>query len=216
LPAARRRERNLVLALVAVQLLFVVVVHADGACQYGPRMLLPVLPFMALGIAGFAEARARRRVGAAVGAVCALSIALNIPGALYGTHFCPHTKHAVTENLDAARNGVGFSLPLLGPLGAPHGDASRESDRRHAEWLLDESRVAVALGDLGQAREDLESAALLAPDFALVHLDAASLAYRQGYLLEAVAALERAAALDPDNTMLRADLESLRQRVGKQ
>ena len=128
-PPARRRERNLLLALARRSSAFVVFVHADGACQYGPRMLLPALPFAALGVAGFATMRRQALAATVVAVTASISAGINLLGALYGTHFCPHDRYAVERYLAAVREGVGVSLPLLGPLGAPRGEASRESDR---------------------------------------------------------------------------------------
>jgi hypothetical protein len=214
LPASRSRERFLVLVLVAAQLSFVVFIHADGACQFGPRMLLPILPFALLGVAGFAMATRRALGAGVVAAIAVVSIAINLLGALYGTHFCPHDRYAPERYLAAMRHeGVGFSLPLLGPLGAPHGDASRESDHARARYLVSEARVAVAGGALEAARENLEEAAALAPDLELVHLDAANVAYLQGDLLAAVAALERAVEIDPDDLVLRENLETFRRML---
>jgi hypothetical protein len=164
LPAARRRHRNLLLALAAAHLAFVVIVHADGACQFGPRMLLPVLPFAALGIAGFAFVRRQAVAAALVAVTTTVSAGFNLLGALYGTHFCPHDRYAVERYIAAARQGVGFSLPLLGPWGAPRGEASRESNRERAKWLISEARVALALGDSDQAILLLDVAETVAPD----------------------------------------------------
>ena len=164
LPAALRRERNLLFVLAAAHLAFVVVVHADGACQYGPRMLLPILPFAALGVAGFATLKRRALAAAVVAVIASISAGMNLLGALYGTHFCPHDRYAVERYLAAAREGVGFSLPLLGPLGAPRGEASRESDRQRASFLLLEASAAVARDDLDQARRLVDAAETLAPD----------------------------------------------------
>jgi hypothetical protein len=213
LPAARRRERNLLGALLGAHLAFVLAVNATGACQYGPRMLLPVLPFAALGLVGFAATRPRTLAMAAVLAVLLLSVAFNLLGALYGTHFCPPDRWAVASYFDALRGGTRFSLPLLEALGAPRGPASIEMDRERALYLAQEARVATMGGDFAEAHRRLDAAAALAPDVALVHHFAANLAYLEGDLASAEAALERALLIEPEDALLRENLARLRARL---
>jgi len=215
LPPSHRRERNSILSVAAAQLVFVVATHADGACQYGPRMLLPVMPFAALGVVGFARVVRQRAAWLAVGVLGAFSATVCAVGALYGTFFCPHDRWAPARDLAAARQGIRFSLPLLEALGMPRGDAAREMDQVRAGWLAEEARVAVAVGALEEARVDLEVAAGLAPDLERVHRYAANVAYLQGDSLAAIAALERAQALAPGDSQLREQLEGLRATIGR-
>jgi hypothetical protein len=131
------RENRVLLAIVAAQLLFVISLGTDGACQYGPRLLLPTMPFACLGLTVFAARGAPGPLGGAgvasppvsrsravIGALIAIGIAsfvINLVGALYGTMFCDVTQHAFLEYADAIRHRHFFSFPLLGIEGqAPY------------------------------------------------------------------------------------------------
>jgi hypothetical protein len=211
-PTTLRRERLLIATLLVTHLGFVLVLNATGACQFGPRMLLPALPFAALGLAGFATLPRRRATAAVLGVVAAVSVGFNLLGAVYGTLYsCDTTRWAVARYFAAMRRGEGSSLPLLEALGVPEGAASRRIERARAASFAAEAREAVGRGDLAEARRRLDAAADMAPDLALVHQYRANVAYLSGDLTGAAAALERAIALSPSDPVLRRNLELLRQ-----
>jgi hypothetical protein len=113
LVAATVRENRLLLAIVAAQLLFVISLGTDGACQYGPRLLLPTMPFACLGLTTFAGVSWSRAAAAALIAIGVASFVVNLVGSLYGTMFCDVNHYAFLHYADAIRHRVYFSFPLL-------------------------------------------------------------------------------------------------------
>ena len=106
------------LTLVAVMLVlaaFVLNIKSDGDCQFGPRYLLPAMPFACLGIVGFSylsTALERRIAGVAVGLAGTLSFVVNLVGALRGAMSCPHGQNAFWNHIAAILQGEGRSYPL--------------------------------------------------------------------------------------------------------
>ncbi len=120
-PGAARRENATLLAIVVAQLAFVISLGTDGSCQYGPRLLLPTMPFACLGLTTFAGRSWSRAAAGALVVVGAASAVINLVGALYGTMFCDVTHYAFLHYADAIRHRVFFSFPLLGIEGqAPY------------------------------------------------------------------------------------------------
>jgi hypothetical protein len=118
---AARRESAMLLAIVGAQLLFVISLGTDGACQYGPRLLLPTMPFACLGLTAFAGRAWSRAAARVLFVVGAASIVINLVGALYGTMFCDVGQYAFLEYADAIRHRHFFSFPLIGIEGvAPY------------------------------------------------------------------------------------------------
>jgi hypothetical protein len=109
-----RRENAILLAIVIAQLAFVISLGTDGACQYGPRLLLPTMPFACLGLTTFAVSSWSRAAAVALVVVGVASVVINLVGALYGTMFCDVTHYAFLHYADAIRHRVFFSFPLLG------------------------------------------------------------------------------------------------------
>jgi hypothetical protein len=112
--SATRREDAMLLAAVTAQLVFVLSLGTDGACQYGPRLLLPTMPFACLGLTTFAGRSWSRAAAAALVAIGVVSFAINLVGALYGTMYCDANTSAFLHYADAIRHRVFFSFPLLG------------------------------------------------------------------------------------------------------
>jgi hypothetical protein len=103
------------IALIIALTAFVLNIQSDGDCQFGPRYLLPAMPFACLGIAGFgylATASERRLAAAAVVLAGAFSFVVNLVGALGGAMDCPHGQNAFWNNLAAIRQAGGRSYPL--------------------------------------------------------------------------------------------------------
>jgi hypothetical protein len=124
-PPRLRRERVGVAAILLVLFGYVCNIETLGGCQYGPRYLLPALPFASLGLVGFAHVDSRRRraqLAALIVAVAAASAIISVVGALYGTMYCDLRRYAFVHYLDAIRHDVFRSFPLalwlVCPLGA--------------------------------------------------------------------------------------------------
>jgi hypothetical protein len=102
-------------ALVIALAAFVFNISSDGDCQFGPRYLLPAMPFACLGIAGFSylSTSADRRLAAvAVVLAGAVSFVVNLVGALRGAMSCPHGQNAFWNHIAAIQQGEGRSYPL--------------------------------------------------------------------------------------------------------
>jgi hypothetical protein len=103
------------LALMVALAAFVLNIQSDGDCQFGPRYLLPVMPFACLGIAGFAylsTASERRLAAVAVALAGGFSFVINLVGALRGAMNCPHGQNAFWNDFAAIQNGGGLVYPL--------------------------------------------------------------------------------------------------------
>jgi hypothetical protein len=114
-PSRLRREQMVLCALHLALMGYVFNVETIAGCQYGPRYLLPLMPFAALGLIGFSHlSSAQRRRGAAVvvGLVLAVSIVINFVGALYGAMFCDLRRYAFAHYVEAIRHGVFRTFPL--------------------------------------------------------------------------------------------------------
>ena len=85
----------------------------DGACQYGPRYLLPAMPFLCLGLLGFTGRGWSSVAAGALLVVGVESAIVNPTGALYGTMYCD-PAYGFLRYLDAIRRDIFFSYPLLG------------------------------------------------------------------------------------------------------
>jgi hypothetical protein len=140
-PAALRRAQLAVAALLVGLFVSVCNIETLGGCQYGPRYLLPAMPFAALGLVGFSHLRrtaVRRVVALAVAVVAAGSAIINLVGALYGAMYCDLSRYAFTHYVAAIGRGAFRTYPLalwlVIPLGlwlmAVVATLDRTSDRR--------------------------------------------------------------------------------------
>ncbi len=103
------------LGLMIVLAAYVLNIPADGDCQFGPRYLLPAIPFACLGIVGFSYlSRPTERVLAAVAVTLTggFSFSLNLVGALRGAMGCPHGENAFLNHLKALGQGEQLDYPL--------------------------------------------------------------------------------------------------------
>jgi hypothetical protein len=93
-----RSERWLLVAIVALHLLYILNIPFVGACQYGPRLMLPALPFAAMGLPGLLAWTRRRRHAVAIAflvyIVAVYSFLVNAVGSLVGTMFCETYRFA--------------------------------------------------------------------------------------------------------------------------
>ncbi|HYN86319.1 MAG TPA: hypothetical protein VER32_13810 [Pyrinomonadaceae bacterium] len=121
-PRARRREQLAMLALVAVLLVYVLNIDTRGGHQYGPRYMLPLMPYAALGLLGYAFAAGglRRRLALLLVAVAALfSAGVNLLGALHGSMYSDTAPYAAPVYLSAIARGETRDFPLAPWLAAP-------------------------------------------------------------------------------------------------
>jgi len=115
LPRRLRREQVVLVAAVGVLLLYVLDIQTEGFCQYGPRYLLPAMPFAALGVAGFshlARPSLRRSAAVLIGAAWLFAAAVNGVGAAYGAMYCKETKYGFAHYLTAIHYRIFRSYPL--------------------------------------------------------------------------------------------------------
>jgi hypothetical protein len=101
--------------LLIVLAAYVFNISSDGDCQFGPRYLLPAMPFACLGIVGFSYlSRPTERGLAAVAVVLtgAYSFAVNLVGALRGAMACPHGQNAFWNHVAAFAHDEAPSYPL--------------------------------------------------------------------------------------------------------
>jgi hypothetical protein len=90
-------------------------IDANGTCQYGPRYLLPAMPFACLGLLGLSFLRepSLRRVAAVVVVVAATaSLVINLVGAMHGAMLCYFPDFAVGLYMSQMLNGQMRSFPL--------------------------------------------------------------------------------------------------------
>lgn len=124
LPAALRREQVALAAALLAQVAYVCNIETLAGCQYGPRYLLPAMPFLALGLVGFSHLRApavRRAAAGVVVTLAVVSAAINLIGALYGTMFCDLRLYGFTHYLTALGLGIHRTFPLALWLAVPLG-----------------------------------------------------------------------------------------------
>lgn len=116
-PQALRRELHF-LALVAMMMVIAVYVFnidTDGAYQFGPRYLLPAMPFACLGLVGYSylsKSSERQLAGVVIVLVGALSFVINLVGALQGAMCCPDGSNVFLNHVAAIRRGELRSYPL--------------------------------------------------------------------------------------------------------
>ena len=153
-PARWRRPQLLVAAPIVALLAYVCNIETLGGCQYGPRYLLPAVPFLALGLIGFsyiAQPTRRRTVAVLIVAVAALSAIINAVGALYGVMYCDLRQYGFTHYLTAMRLGIFRAFPLALWLTVPlalwaiavGAAVQRTPGREEAARSIDETKTRV-------------------------------------------------------------------------
>jgi hypothetical protein len=122
LPRGLRREQLTLVAMLAVLAAYILNIEADGTCQYGPRYLLPAMPFACVGLAGFGYLRGAgvKRVALwSVSACALLSAFVNLVGALHGAMLCYFPHFAVGRYLSEMSSGGMRSYTLAPWLALP-------------------------------------------------------------------------------------------------
>jgi 4-amino-4-deoxy-L-arabinose transferase-like glycosyltransferase len=114
-PRQLRREQVTIFALLIALAIVVLNIDTTGGCQYGPRYLLPAMPYACLGLAGFQYVRAsasRPIVFLVVAVAAVVSIFINSAGALHGATHCVLEQYALKTSVTALREGIWKDLPL--------------------------------------------------------------------------------------------------------
>jgi hypothetical protein len=107
-----RRLRWLLVAVVAVHVVYLVSIPTLGGCEYGPRYLLPLLPLLAPGLAALFDFRPRARTWIGVFAVYGFFV--SAVGALEGTMYCTVGTFALWPQMAAMRGMTPDQFPLRG------------------------------------------------------------------------------------------------------
>jgi len=105
----------ILVALLVVLVAYVLNIDTRGHCQFGPRYLLPAMPFACLGIAGFSylsTGSERRIAGAVVVLLTSLSFVVNLVGAVQGAMCCPDGRNALRNQLTSLAHRNFHSFPL--------------------------------------------------------------------------------------------------------
>jgi len=123
-PSGVKREPHFLAlaAMLVVIAVYVLNISTDGDCQFGPRYLLPVMPFASLGIAGYSHlstANERRLAGLIVVGVIVVSFGINLVGAMQGAMNCSKGSEALVKQLAAVVQGNWHGHPLALWLAAP-------------------------------------------------------------------------------------------------
>jgi hypothetical protein len=106
-----RRLRYLLVAAVAVHLVYLISISTLGGCQYGPRYLLPLLPLLAPGLAALFDFRPAARPW--IGALSVYGFFVSAVGALEGTMYCTPAQFALWPQMAAMRRMTPEQFPLL-------------------------------------------------------------------------------------------------------
>ena len=113
------------LTLVAAMIVlaaFVLNIPSAGDCQFGPRYLLPAMPFACLGIAGYSylSTKTQRRIaGITVFISGTFSMVINFVGAVGGAMNCPDGRNAFRNQLAALMKSGSQTYPLARWLVVP-------------------------------------------------------------------------------------------------
>jgi len=121
-PRVLRRKVLVIVALFAAHAFQVLNIESHGGCHYGPRFLLPALPFAAVGLAGFHYLRSRmtrRAMALAVVLVGTASIVINAVGTAYGAMYCDVQVYAFWPAVAALQHGGLKGFPLAKWLVVP-------------------------------------------------------------------------------------------------
>jgi hypothetical protein len=109
-------------AMLVVLAAYILNIQTGGDCQFGPRYLLPAMPFACLGIAGFSHLSTnaeRRLAGVIVLLLAVVSFAINFVGALQGAMCCPDGRNALRDQVALLGRGAMHYFPLAPWLAGP-------------------------------------------------------------------------------------------------
>jgi hypothetical protein len=121
-PKRFRREQVFILGMVAVLAGYIFNIDTVGHCQFGPRYLLPAMPFLALGLVGvvyISQPLVRGLVAGLVLLTALFSAAANILGAMFGAMYCDIQWYAVPYYWKLLTQGKFLAFPLAAWLVIP-------------------------------------------------------------------------------------------------
>ncbi|MEQ1606652.1 MAG: hypothetical protein ABL999_17460 [Pyrinomonadaceae bacterium] len=116
LPSRVRREQLFIFGAIVVLVFYMFNVQGFGVCGYGPRYLMPIMPFCALGIAGFGRIPLkilRWPLAVGIGLVALYSVRVNVVGALGGAMYCNYAGFGYYEYIGSLAVGQISPFPLL-------------------------------------------------------------------------------------------------------
>ena len=122
LPQRFLKAKVFAFGVIFVLLLYLLNIGTVGDCQYGPRYLLPAMPFACLGIAGFSRFTNQTAKFAAIFLIlitALFSFAVNLTGALKSAMFCNLSEWAFYQYLTNLQFGEAISYPLSQTLAVP-------------------------------------------------------------------------------------------------
>lgn len=115
-PGNHRREKYVLLISVAVLAAYLLNIEALGGCLYGPRYLLPAMPYVSVGLVGPRRLSLRKWKHAAIavlGLICLFSIVVNLVGAVQGAMYCDPSNYGFKQYLSAILRGELKTFPLV-------------------------------------------------------------------------------------------------------
>ena len=121
-PPWLRREQIVISLLLLAQAFQVLNIDSHGGCHYGPRFLLPIMPFVCIGLGGFVFVRSGLIRSLATGAAILLglvSIIINTAGAIFTAMYCDVDRYAFWPALGNLRGLTLNDFPLAAWLGLP-------------------------------------------------------------------------------------------------
>jgi hypothetical protein len=113
-PGRLRREQVLILLMLMAAIVYILNIEATGTCQYGPRYLLPAMPFACIGLTGFRFLPPvwRRTALPFVLVFAAISFAINLVGAMHGAMLCDFPHFAAGLYVSQMVSGEMRAYPL--------------------------------------------------------------------------------------------------------
>jgi len=119
LPKSLRMVKVFVLAAITLHLFYLFNIETLGTCQYGPRYLLPLLPFLAIGVAELMQRASRLPAfftGGFFGIAAAYSFWVSMVGAVGGAMQCDLRNFTFVKYLASSSRLSWGNLPLFWPL----------------------------------------------------------------------------------------------------
>jgi len=108
--------------MLVVVTVYILNIQTGGDCQFGPRYLLPAMPFACLGIAGYSylSTNAERRLASVIVLLLGvISFVINLVGAVQGAMCCPDGRNALRDQMARLAHGNVNYFPLAPWLLAP-------------------------------------------------------------------------------------------------